>query len=165
MFYGEVPFNGDNLKELYSNIKSAKITQNSSSSSALRDLLNLIFVKDYRQRITVEKCLEHRWFKIGNKTPTDTGILKKNIIEEIVNKYNGQIIITTHNTLVMSSDTIPSSSFYTVDTDNMGNRMIESITDSSDKRVHPNHNKQSRYIDGKYKAIPDKIHIALKELD
>ena len=83
MFYGEVPFNGDNLKELYSNIKSAKITQNSSSSSALRDLLNLIFVKDYRKRITVEKCLEHRWFKIGNKTPTDTGILKKNIIEEI----------------------------------------------------------------------------------
>ena len=83
MFYGEVPFNGDNLKELYSNIKNAKITQNTSSSSALRDLLNLIFVKDYSKRITVEKCLEHRWFKIGNKTPTDTGILKKNIIEEI----------------------------------------------------------------------------------
>ena len=83
MFYGEVPFNGDNLKELYSNIKSAKITQNSSSSPALRDLLNLIFVKDYNKRITVEKCLEHSWFKIGNKTPIDTGILKKNIIEEI----------------------------------------------------------------------------------
>jgi hypothetical protein len=83
MFYGEVPFNGDNLKELYSNIKSAKITQNSSSSPALRDLLNLIFVKDYSKRITVEKCLEHSWFKIGNKTPIDTGILKKNIIEEI----------------------------------------------------------------------------------
>ena len=83
MFYGEVPFNGDNLKELYSNIKKAKITQNSSSSSALRDLLNLIFVKDYNKRITVEKCLEHKWFKIGNKSPIDTGILKKNIIEEI----------------------------------------------------------------------------------
>lgn len=98
----------------------------------------------------------------------DSGIhdlLVKYIIEDIVNEYSGQIIITTHNTLVMSSNIIPSSSFYTIENDKEGNRKIESITDSSDKRVHPNHNKQSRYIDGKYKAIPDKIHIAIKELD
>ena len=83
MFYGEVPFGGDNLNEVYSNIKNGKIIQNSNSSSALRDLLNLIFVKDYNKRITVDKCLEHNWFHVGNKTPRDTEIFKKNIVEEI----------------------------------------------------------------------------------
>ena len=83
MFYGEVPFGGDNLNEVYSNIKNGKIIQNSNSSLALKDLLNLIFVKDYSKRITVDKCLEHNWFHVGIKTPRDTEIFKKNLVEEI----------------------------------------------------------------------------------
>ena len=83
MFYGEVPFGGNNLNEVYSNIKNGKIIQKSNSSLALRDLLSLIFVRDYNKRITVDKCLEHNWFLVGNKIPRDTEIFKKNNVEEI----------------------------------------------------------------------------------
>ena len=106
MFYGEVPFGGDNLNEVYSNIKNGKIIQNSNSSSALRDLLNLIFVKDYNKRITVDKCLEHNWFHVGNKTPRDTEIFKKNIVEEINTDTN---ILNYENVNSNNSDNYESS--------------------------------------------------------
>ena len=83
MFYGEVPFGGDNINELYSNINRAQITQTLNASSNLRDLLDLIFVKDCKKRINVNKCLEHNWFNVGNKSERSTDIYKKNIIEEI----------------------------------------------------------------------------------
>ena len=83
MFYGEMPFGGDNINEVYSNIKKGTITQNSSASSNLRNLLDLIFVKDYKKRINVNQCLEHKWFFTGNKTPRNTDIFKNCIIEEI----------------------------------------------------------------------------------
>ena len=88
MFYGEVPFGGDNTEEVYSNIKKGKITQNSSASSNLRDLLDLILVKDYKKRLNVKQCLEHKWFSIGNKTPRDTNVYKNCIIEEINTDMN-----------------------------------------------------------------------------
>ena len=83
MFYGEVPFGGESINEIYSNIKNGKVTQTSSASSNLKDLLDLIFVKDYKERINVNKCLEHNWFCVGSKTPRDTEIFKNCIIEEI----------------------------------------------------------------------------------
>ena len=83
MFYGEVPFGGENIREIYTNIKNAKITQTSSASFNLKDLLHLIFVKDCKERINVNKCLEHKWFFVGSKTPRDTKILKNSLIEEI----------------------------------------------------------------------------------
>ena len=83
MFYGEVPFGGESINEIYSNIKNGKVTQTSSASSNLKDLLDLIFVKDYKERINVNKCLEHNWFCVGSKTPRDTETFKNCIIEEI----------------------------------------------------------------------------------
>ena len=83
MFYGEVPFGGDNINELYSNIKNGQIIHTSSTSNNLRDLLDLIFVKNYKKRINVNKCLEHNWFYVGNKTPKSTDVFKNCIIEEI----------------------------------------------------------------------------------
>ena len=83
MFYGEVPFGGENIGEIYTNIKNAKISQTSSASLNLKDLLHLIFVKDCKERINVNKCLEHKWFFVGSKTPPETKILKKCLIEEI----------------------------------------------------------------------------------
>ena len=106
MFYGEVPFGGDNVNEVYSNIKNGKIIQNSNSSLALRELLNLIFVKDYSKRITVDKCLEHNWFHVGNKTPRDTEIFKKIIVEEINTDTN---ILNYENDNSNNSDNYESS--------------------------------------------------------
>ena len=88
MFYGEVPFGGDNINELYSNIKNGKIIHTSCTSNNLRDLLDLIFVKNYKKRINVNKCLEHSWFYVGNKTPKSTDVFKNCIIEEINTDIN-----------------------------------------------------------------------------
>ena len=88
MFYGEVPFGGDNVNEVYANINKGKITQSLSASSNLKDLLNLIFVKDCKKRINVNKCLEHKWFYVGSQTEKNTDIFKKCIIEEINTDIN-----------------------------------------------------------------------------
>jgi serine/threonine protein kinase len=83
MFYGELPFIGDNLNELYSNINIGKITQTFKASSNLRDLLDLIFVKDFKNRININKCLEHNWFKVDNDTQRNSDNYKEYNNEEI----------------------------------------------------------------------------------
>lgn len=96
----------------------------------------------------------------------DTGIhdlLVKYILEDICKEIKGQIIITTHNTLVMSSEVIPSSAFYTIEKDENGNRSIKCLTDSAG-RIHPFHNKQLQYINGIYNAIPSRFHLSLEDL-
>lgn len=96
----------------------------------------------------------------------DTGIhdlLEKNLLEDIYKEIKGQIIITTHNTLVMSSEVIPNSAYYTIEKDEKGTRSIKCITDS-EGRIHPFHNKQSQYINGIYNAIPSEFHLSLEEL-
>ena len=101
----------------------------------------------------------------------DTGIhdlLVKFILEDICKEIKGQIIITTHNTLVMSSEVIPSSSFYTIEKDDRGTRFIRCLTDPNQdnqkKRIHPFHNKQHQYLQGEYKAVPSEFHVSLKDL-
>ena len=90
MFYGELPFVGENINELYSNINIGKITQTFKASSNLRDLLDLIFVKDCKNRINVNKCLEHNWFHSGDDSQ------RKNI-EEINTEENGNKIDEINN--------------------------------------------------------------------
>ena len=86
MLYGKVPFRGENIKEVYSNIKNGKINLTSNISSNLKELLDLIFEKDCKKRINANKCLEHNWFYIGNKTPRNSEDFKNYIIEEITDK-------------------------------------------------------------------------------
>ena len=96
----------------------------------------------------------------------DTGIhdlLVKYLLEDICKEIKGQIIITTHNTLVMSSEVIPSSAFYMIEKDSKGTRSVKCLTDS-EGRIHPFHNKQHQYINGNYNAIPSEFHLSLKDL-
>ena len=102
MFYGEVPFGGENVYEVYDNIKKGKIIQSLSASSNLRNLLDLIFVKDCKKRINVNKCLEHNWFSVSNKAEINTDVFKNCIIEEIntdlnVNKIDEKNSQNTYN--------------------------------------------------------------------
>lgn len=97
----------------------------------------------------------------------DTGIhdlLVMYMLQDIFPDIKGQLIITTHNTLVMTSEFIPANSFYVIQEDEDGTREIKCITDI-DGRVHPYHNKQLRYIVHKeYGAVPDKLNLSIKEL-
>ena len=97
----------------------------------------------------------------------DSGIhdlLVQYILEDISKEIEGQMIVTTHNTLIMKSSEIPNSAFYTIEKDNQGFRNIKCITSDASDRIHPNHNKQRQYTEGAYHAIPSKPHLSLKEL-
>ncbi len=95
----------------------------------------------------------------------DTGIHDMRIRDILLSVYpeiDGQLIATTHNTLLMNSD-LPASTFYIIDKKEHGKRNIDCITETVD-RVHPNHNIQNRYLEGEYKGIPDSIKVSLNEL-
>lgn len=85
----------------------------------------------------------------------DNGIhdlLIRSLLISLNENLKGQLIITTHNTLLMESD-IDSDSIYFIVIDELGNKQIICLTDYN-KRTHPNHNRRDLYLKGVYEAIP-----------
>lgn len=95
----------------------------------------------------------------------DTGmhdILVKSLVTSLYNDIEGQLIMTTHNTLLMESD-IPNESVYVINELDDHNKEIECIL-KYDNKIHPNTNVRKQYIQGKYKGIPEEIKIDFHEL-
>ena len=95
----------------------------------------------------------------------DTGIHDlrvRDLLMAVSSEISGQLIITTHNTLLMDSKLAPST-FYIIKKEEKGQRKVACITQLGE-RVHPNHNIQSRYLAGEYEGTPTKMTISLKEL-
>lgn len=88
----------------------------------------------------------------------DAGIhdlLFKTIIEEaypIIRKGGGQLIMTTHNTLLMETD-FARDATYIIQEDETGRKTICCIT-SYGKRTYANNNVRSKYLNGDYRGIP-----------
>ncbi|MBR1691692.1 MAG: AAA family ATPase [Lachnospiraceae bacterium] len=95
----------------------------------------------------------------------DTGIhdlLVNNILGNIVDSINGQLIITTHNTMLLDSDIAPSY-IYTFMVDRNANKSLTSIVEYED-RTHPNLNYRTRYLKGMYGGVPISRDIDFDEL-
>lgn len=95
----------------------------------------------------------------------DTGIhdvLIKNIIDSIIGLVKGQLIITTHNTLLFNLNS-GLSSLYVFNIDNNANKELISIDEYED-RDHPNLNYQNRYLKGLYGGVPITGNIDFEEL-
>lgn len=95
----------------------------------------------------------------------DTGIHDmrvRDLLLSVQSEISGQLVVTTHNTLLMNSE-LPASTFYIINKDKNGQRHIDCITDTVG-RVHPNHNIQNRYLQGDYKGVPESTKVSLKEL-
>ncbi len=95
----------------------------------------------------------------------DTGIhdlLVNNILTNIINSLKGQLIITTHNTMLLESEIEPSY-IYTFMVDRNANKMLEPITNYED-RSHPNLNYRSRYLKGMYGGTPMSRDVDFDEL-
>nr|WP_137697996.1 AAA family ATPase [Ruminiclostridium herbifermentans] len=85
----------------------------------------------------------------------DTGIhdlLINNILCNITDSIKGQLIITTHNTMLLESD-INAECIYTFVVDKDANKELIPITSFED-RTHPNLNYRNRYLKGMYGGIP-----------
>lgn len=86
----------------------------------------------------------------------DTGVhdlLVKSLVKSLYSNLQGQLIMTTHNTLLMESG-LPKECIYTINELDYGDKEIECIT-HYDTKIHENTNIRDQYMNGKYRGIPE----------
>lgn len=94
----------------------------------------------------------------------DNGIhdlLMKNIILSIKDEITGQLIITTHNTLVL--EVLPKECIYILSTDYEGNKNICTIKEDGIK-IQKNHNVRELYFKGLFGGIPTTSYVDFEEI-
>lgn len=84
--------------------------------------------------------------------------LFRKIIQEIRPYITGQIILTTHNTMLMEAD-LDRNFIYILSEDGAGRKTIQSINDY-DKRTYLANNIRNRYLNNEYSGLP-----VVKEID
>ena len=88
-------------------------------------------------------------------------VLMKNIIMSIKDEINVQLIITTHNTLLL--EILPKECIYILSTDYTGNKKIGSIKDYGVK-IQRNNNARDLYFKGLFGGIPTTDYIDFEEI-
>ena len=88
-------------------------------------------------------------------------VLMKNIIMSIKDEISGQLIITTHNTLLL--EILPKECIYILLTDYNGNKAINSIKDYKIK-IQRNNNARDLYFKGVFGGIPTTNYIDFEEI-
>lgn len=100
----------------------------------------------------------------------DNGIhdlLMKNILASLQNDITGQLIITTHNTLLLEN--LSPKSAYVIYSDYDGNKEARCL-DDYDMRIQPSNNQRRLYLSGAFGGIPyassiDYSNMHIKEAD
>lgn len=85
----------------------------------------------------------------------DTGVhdlLVKKLVQSLFNTLTGQLIMTTHSTLLMEAK-IPKECIYVINELEDGSKEIEPIS-HYDQKIHENTNIRNQYLKGVYKGIP-----------
>ena len=88
-------------------------------------------------------------------------VLMKNIIMSIKDEITGQLIITTHNTLIL--EILPKEYIYILSTDYNGNKTINSIKEYGIK-IQKNNNARDLYFKGVFGGIPTTDYIDFEEI-
>ena len=88
-------------------------------------------------------------------------VLMKNIIMSIKDEITGQLIITTHNTLLL--EILPKEYIYILSTDYNGNKTINSIKEYGIK-IQKNNNARDLYFKGIFRGIPTTDYIDFEEI-
>ncbi len=86
-------------------------------------------------------------------------VLMKNIIMSIKDEITGQLIITTHNTLLL--EILPKENIYILSTDYNGNKTINCIKEYG---VQKNNNARDLYFKGVFGGIPNTSYIDFEEI-
>lgn len=85
----------------------------------------------------------------------DTGVhdlLVKKLVQSLFTTLSGQLIMTTHSTLLMEAK-IPKECIYVINELEDGSKEIEPIS-HYDQKIHENTNIRNQYLKGVYKGIP-----------
>ena len=165
---------------LYSDIKQAyykKIKKNSKIEYELyfkKNIYNTLINVSYEQESTgtknILKILPYLISAAKGKTviidEIDNGIhdlLILKILENLSEDLKGQLIITTHNTLLLEEDFINKDSIYIFKVDENANKELLSLN-KFEGRIHPNLSIRKRYLKGLYGGIPFPMDIDFNEL-
>lgn len=89
-------------------------------------------------------------------------ILVRSLVMSLNRYITGQIIMTTHNTLLMESD-VPKESIFVINEMDNGSKEIECITHYAPK-IHRNTNMRDQYLLGKYNGIPEESSLDFNSL-
>lgn len=95
----------------------------------------------------------------------DTGVhdlLVQNLVQSLYQNLEGQLIMTTHNTLLLDSG-IPKESIYVIAEVENGDREIQCIT-HYDPKIHANTSIRNQYLKGTYSGIPQITPVNFHEL-
>lgn len=95
----------------------------------------------------------------------DAGIhdlLVSNILNNLSNYIKGQLIITTHNTMLLESN-ISKDGIYIFQVDYKANKELVALTDFNE-RIHKNLNVRKRYLSGLYGGVPSISDVDFNEL-
>ena len=81
--------------------------------------------------------------------------LFKKVCDEIAPFIEGQVIMTTHNTMLMESE-FARNTTYILSEDDAGNKVVKAISDY-EKRTYLNNNIRNKYLNNEYGGLPQ-IH-------
>lgn len=88
-------------------------------------------------------------------------LLMKEICDSLPEALKGQLIATTHNTLLLES--FAPENVYIIRIDEDGYKVIECVADY-EKRTQKNHNMRKKYLRGDYEGIPYPGYLDFEEL-
>ena len=93
-------------------------------------------------------------------------LLATRLMKEVARNIKGQLLITTHNTLLMDQAEIKPESLYFIMNDKTFSKSVKCVTDI-EERLHPNYNYRNRYFNNELYSDglpPDSCKIDFSEL-
>lgn len=90
-------------------------------------------------------------------------MLAKDLITSLYTNLKGQLILTTHNTLLMEGNYIPKNSIYVINELDNGNKDVQCIL-RYDNKIGITTNVRKQYLSGKYRGIPASVNIDFSDL-
>lgn len=90
-------------------------------------------------------------------------INRLSLVKSIYQNISGQMVMTTHNTISLESDSGNPKCIYVVNETESGNREIETLT-HYDQKIHENTSIRRQYLKGTYNGIPKVQSINFKQM-
>lgn len=138
-------------KHIFDKLIDVSFRQESTGTQNLLDILPFFIATIDRKTVIIDEI--------------DTGIhdiLINNIMENLYKSIKGQLIITTHNTMLLESD-FAKKCVYILKADHKANKTLCPLS-AFEERLHPNLNMRKRYISGLYGGVPIAMDIDFDEL-
>ena len=108
----------------------------------------------------IYKCLNKGTVFIDEIDSGVHDLLMNHLLVNLEKQIKGQLVITTHNTMLLQK--IKPDYSYVINVDLNGNKTLNCVKDYG--RIQNNHNVSTRYINGIFGGIPQPGHIDLQEI-